>query len=118
MLDDQKLYSSLKAQFRPREGCEEIVEIGGYQVLKLDPDRVEERGGHRFRNLVCFEGDKLLWVAEFPGGNDPNWPGFNVVTGVRASPRAADKVVVFTWGGGVYDVDIATGQYEFVGWTR
>lgn len=118
MKTNQEFYTALREEHEEREGFDDIVKNSDYEIIRFNPDLVQQLGGKDYLNLVCFKGDKLLWVAEFPGGNDPKWPGYNVVTGVRSSPSRADKVLVFTWGGNKYDVDIATGEFEYVGWFR
>jgi hypothetical protein len=115
MQSEKRLYAKLRKDFVHKEGLHDCVRSGDYEVVVFDWDQVAREGGAKHKNLACFDMDGLRWLAEFQGATTDGW---NVATGVRPSPRGADKVLVSTWDGGLFDVDIATGAYESVGWAK
>ncbi len=109
------IYKCLRATFVPASNLTTVqsAKFEDFEFYTFNAEKVAALGGIDHENFACFKDGKLLWVSHFPqgvclGGN---------ITGFTTFFEEG-KIRLTDFFGSIYEVEISTGAFKCVGWTK
>ncbi len=110
-------YDMLRRSFKARDNVKEYLLIGDHEIYVFNAQEVVACRGLPHRNMACFKDGRLVWVSDFPqGSREP--ADYSPVTAIGLLSGDPSKIEASDWNGSVYAVDIATGDFEYLRWTK
>ena len=110
-------YLKLKRNFKHRDGFHDYIRIGGHEIFLFNFNDIVDKGGYAHQNMVCFLGENLIWVSNFPQGSKP-LSDSDPVTGIGIMANTPNRIEAIDWNGSRFEVDIITGNFTFLNWTK
>lgn len=115
MTTNTEIYHKLRTEFVHQQYWPDNVKLGDYYIYCFRSDKLKKLGGTDYQNLACFVVDQLIWVSDFPQIN--SYAG-GYVGGVWIIDDDSTHVRAQDFGGAIYRVEVATGKFEKIGWSK